>query len=154
MKREKEPNRINSSSIIILILVLMTGMICSGYAQEQTKLNNIICGIWQGVIKTSGFELQMIFTISQNTDGIFIATLDVPEQNAIGIPVDKITIDSNSVHLEITPIEGVFNGNYTKDGEKNFLTEKQIEKFFNNAMSRLNYGKKIKSSKRRKSVIY
>lgn len=117
MKREKIPNRINSSTIIILIFILMTGMICPGYSQEHTKLNKIICGIWQGAIKTSGFELQMIFTISKNTDSIFIATLDVPEQNAIGIPVDKITIDSNSVHLEITPIEGVFNGNYSKDGE-------------------------------------
>jgi len=117
MNREKEPNRISSSPIIILIFILMAGMICSGYAQEHTKLNNIICGIWQGVIKTSGFELQMIFTISQNTDSIFIVTLDVPEQNAIGIPVDKVNIDSNSVHLEITPVEAVFNGKYIKDGE-------------------------------------
>ncbi len=117
MKREKEPNRISSSPVIILIFILMTGTICSVYAQEHTKLNNIICGIWQGVIKTSGFELQMIFTISQNTDSIFIASLDVPEQNAMDIPVDKINIDRNSVHLEITPIEGVFDGNYTKDGE-------------------------------------
>ncbi len=117
MKREIEHNRISSLHNIILIVILMTGMISSGYAQEHTKLNNIICGIWQGVIETSGFELQMIFTISQNTDSIFIVSLDVPEQNATGIPVDKITIDSNSVQLEITPIEGVFTGNYRKDGE-------------------------------------
>ena len=117
MKREKEPNRISSSPNIILIVILMTGMICPGYAQEHTKLSNIICGIWQGAIKTSGLELHMIFTISQNTDSLFTVSLDVPEQNATDIPVDKITIDSNSVHLEITPIEGVFNGNYIKDGE-------------------------------------
>jgi fermentation-respiration switch protein FrsA (DUF1100 family) len=117
MKREKDRGRISLSPVIILVFILMTGTIWSGYAQEHTKLNNIICGIWQGAIKTSGFELQMIFTISRNTDSLFIATLDVPEQNATGIPVDKILIDSNSVHLEITPIEGVFSGNYAKDGE-------------------------------------
>jgi len=117
MKREIEPNRMSSSPVIILIFILMTGMVCPGYAQEHAKLDNIICGIWQGAIKTSGFELQMIFTISQNTDSIFTASLDVPQQNATGIPVDKINIDRNSVHLEITPIEGVFNGIYTKDSE-------------------------------------
>lgn len=118
MKREKKPNRINTLSvIIILIFLFMAGMTRFSYAQEHIQLNKVIGGIWQGVIKTSDFELRMIFTISQNTDSTFIATLDVPEQNATGIPVDKITFDGKNVHLEITPIEGVFNGTLTKDGE-------------------------------------
>lgn len=119
MKREKiRTNQINTSSvIIILIFLFMTGMTRFSYAQKYTKLNKVIDGIWQGVIKTSDFELQMIFTISQNPDSTLIATLDVPEQNAIDIPVDKITLDSNNVHLEITPFEGVFDGKLSEDGE-------------------------------------
>ena len=118
MKIEKTPNRINTSSVIIIpIFLFLIGMTRFGYAQEHTKLNKVIGGIWQGVIKTSDFELQMIFTISQNPDSTLIAMLDVLEQNAIGILVDKITFDGNNVHLEITPIEGVFDGKLSENGE-------------------------------------
>jgi len=92
-------------------------MIRFSYAQEHTKLNKVICGIWQGVIKTFDFELHMIFTISQNPDSTLIAMLDVPEQNATGIPVDKVIFDGNNVHLNMTAIEGFYNGKLTKDGE-------------------------------------
>jgi len=44
--------------------------------------------------------------------------MDVPEQNATDIPVDKVVFDGSTLRLEITPIEGVFKGKLTEDGER------------------------------------
>jgi len=118
IKKQMKTYEINISSVIMsLILLIMTGMTYFNHVQAQTLLNGEIEGIWQGVIKSSDFELRIVFTISRNPDNTLTATMDVPEQNATGIPVNKVIFDGNNVRLEITAIEGVFTGKLTKDGE-------------------------------------
>jgi pimeloyl-ACP methyl ester carboxylesterase len=41
--------------------------------------------------------------------------MDVPEQDAVGIPIDKIVFDGSTLRLEITPIEGLFVGEFAED---------------------------------------
>ncbi|MCK4823545.1 alpha/beta hydrolase, partial [bacterium] len=107
----------NSSAIIISLVLIIMAITHITPIQAQTLSNEEIEGIWQGVIKSSEFELGIVFTIYRDPDNTLTAAMDVPEQNATDIPVDKVIFDGNNVHLEITAIEGVFNGKLTKDGE-------------------------------------
>lgn len=110
---------LNTSTIVLsLLLLFMAEMMLFSPVQAHTLQDKEIEGMWQGVLKYSGIELRIIFTISRSQDNTITATMDVPEQNATDIPVDKVVFDGSTLRLEITPIEGVFKGKLTEDGER------------------------------------
>ena len=101
-----------------LVLLITVGLIVFNPVQASAFPNEEIEGIWQGTLKFSGMELRIVFTISRSLDDTLTATYDVPEQNATDVPVDEITFDNREVRLEIIPIDGVFKGKLSEDGEK------------------------------------
>jgi pimeloyl-ACP methyl ester carboxylesterase len=73
-----------------------------------------ITGIWQGKLAISGFELNIVFNVSE-TDGNLTTTLDSPDQNAYGIKVDSTSFKNDSVYFGISAIKGFFYGIYHID---------------------------------------
>lgn len=111
--------RKNRSSVIVsLVLFIAAELILFNPVQASTFPSGKIEGIWQGTLKFSGIELRVVFSISRTSDNTLKATYDVPEQNAIDIPVDEITFKNGEVCLKIIPIDGVYKGNLSEDGEK------------------------------------
>jgi pimeloyl-ACP methyl ester carboxylesterase len=109
----------NTSSIIMsLVLLITVGTILSNPVLGISLPNEEIEGIWLGTLKFSGIELQIIFTISRSPDNTLTASMDVPEQNATGVPVDEIAFNNRNLRLEIIPIDGIFEGKLTADGTK------------------------------------
>ncbi|MGD8538310.1 MAG: alpha/beta fold hydrolase, partial [Candidatus Aminicenantes bacterium] len=102
-------------SLVFLIVAAMT-LLCPVVASTFPK--GEIEGIWKGTLKFSGMELQVVFTISRSSSDTLAATYDVPEQNVAGAPVDKIALDSGNLRIEIIPIEGVFEGKLSEEGDK------------------------------------
>jgi fermentation-respiration switch protein FrsA (DUF1100 family) len=100
------------------MLFITIGLTLLNPVQASAISNENIEGIWQGTLRFSGIELRIIFTISRSPDDTLTATYDVPEQDAMGVPVDEIALDNNKVRLEIIPIEGVFEGKLSEDGQK------------------------------------
>jgi pimeloyl-ACP methyl ester carboxylesterase len=103
-----------------LILLVTIGLSLLNPVQASAFPNEDIEGIWQGTLKFSGIELRIIFTISRSSDDTLTATYDVPEQDAIDVPVDRMTFDNKNrdVRMEIIPIQGVFEGRLSEDGQK------------------------------------
>jgi len=105
-----------------VVLFIMAGLTfffpVQAYAFADGNPDGTIEGIWEGTLKFSGMELQLVFTISHNPDNTLTATYDVPEQNVKGAPVDKIAFADKKLRLEILPIEGVFEGILSEDGAK------------------------------------
>ena len=108
--------RKHTSLLIFFVSLFTAGMLLVMTAQTYPLLIEQIEGIWQGTLKHSGVELHIVFTISRSPDKILTATYDVPEQNAAGVPVDKISFDNRELLLEITPIEAAFKGRLSEDG--------------------------------------
>jgi len=106
---------IRKVSLILFVAICLTLFYP---VQAYISPDGEIEGIWQGTLKFSEMELRIVFTISRNQDNIITATYDVPEQNAIGAPVDEITFINGNVHIEIIPIEAVFKGKLKEDGKK------------------------------------
>jgi len=104
--------------MISLVLAITAGLTLFNPVQAPTFPNGEIEGIWQGALKFSGMELRLVFTISRTPDNTLTATYDVPEQNAIDVPVDEITFNGRDVRLEIIPIDGVYQGKLSEDGAK------------------------------------
>lgn len=103
---------------MFLVLLITAVLTLFNPVQVSTSPCGEIEGIWQGTLKFSGMELRIIFTISRTPGNTLTATYDVPEQNAIDVPVDKITFSKRVVRLEIIPIDGVYEGKLSEDGVK------------------------------------
>ncbi len=73
-----------------------------------------IDGTWQGEIDTGQATLHMIFHIVNTEDGL-MATLDVPEQNAKGIPVTAVTRNGPMLKLEMKALGGGYDGKIAPD---------------------------------------
>ncbi len=66
-------------------------------------------GEWQGKLSMGQTELTLVFKFKQQ-DSIVIGTLDVPQQGAKDLPIDKISINNNNISLIINKINLNYEG--------------------------------------------
>ncbi|MCD6332950.1 MAG: linear amide C-N hydrolase [Bacteroidales bacterium] len=78
----------------IVIIAIATLINISIYAQD-------ISGKWNGVLKVDGTDLGLSINITKTGDELS-ATMDVPKQGAIGIPVTTISYENSILKFEIT----------------------------------------------------
>src|SRR5690606_14853094 len=91
-------------SIFFVALLLM------GLTQLQAQ----ITGSWKGVINIPGASLNLVFHIEDN-NGQLSATLDVPDQGAIGLPVDVVKLEGSQLTLSIGAAGISYTGTLNKD---------------------------------------
>lgn len=99
-------------------LLITAGLALFNPVQASILPEGDIEGFWQGTLEFSGMELRIVFTISRNPNNTITATYDVPEQNALNVPVDEITFNDRAVRIEIIPIDAVYEGTLSEDGAK------------------------------------
>lgn len=71
-------------------------------------------GDWKGTLSVQGFELNLIFHISE-TDGVYTTTMDSPDQGAVGIPVDKTEVEGNQLTLTSSALQMTYKGTLSGD---------------------------------------
>jgi fermentation-respiration switch protein FrsA (DUF1100 family) len=98
------------SSVLIILATFMLTFSIYGNCK-----NNEIIGAWEGVLDVSGTKLRLVFNIHEDSSGNFISTMDSPDQGAIGINVDNITLKNDKIILRIISINGTYEGNICKE---------------------------------------
>lgn len=71
-------------------------------------------GDWTGKINTGHSELRLSLHLERNGDGI-VGRLDSIDQNVYAIPIEKITLESPAIVLEVAAVGGVFRGTLTAE---------------------------------------
>src|SRR5215471_20137738 len=66
-------------------------------------------GSWNGALDAGGQTLHLVLTVAKSADGSYSGKLDSVDQGSI-IPIDVITVNGQSVHLEWKSIEAKFEG--------------------------------------------
>jgi pimeloyl-ACP methyl ester carboxylesterase len=78
-----------------------------------------ISGQWNGLLKIQGFQLRLVFHISQSEKG-YMATMDSPDQGVTDIPVTFISFEDNALTLEVVnagiQYEGTLNEAHVFEG--------------------------------------
>jgi hypothetical protein len=88
-------------SISTLLLMLTTAV----SAGAQT-----IAGAWQGTLALGGAELRLVLHLTPDGKSGFTATLDSPDQGALGIPASTATLAASSVKVDFPQIQGSYQG--------------------------------------------
>ncbi|MDR1119687.1 MAG: prolyl oligopeptidase family serine peptidase, partial [Dysgonamonadaceae bacterium] len=93
-----------TGKLFLIIGLLLTTM----------TVNAQITGDWKGTLDVQGIELEAILHISES-DGAYSATLDVPMQGIVGIPLDAVEFEDNRVTLSLSQMQLSYKG--TLSGE-------------------------------------
>ena len=88
---------------IRLILIILEAVLC--YVNSSA-----LTGKWRGTINMGPAKLPLIFNFSETSDGFIVATMDSPQQNANGIPLEVKYCSLDSVYLECKLIGASYKG--------------------------------------------
>lgn len=93
--------------VLFLLLLLPFG----GWAQAFE-------GSWTGRLSMGNISLRIVFHISKSGDA-YTATMDSPDQGAVGVPVAQTAVTEGVLRMEIPAIHFVYEGRMTADDEIN-----------------------------------
>jgi len=86
--------------LFFLMLLLLSGTVLM--AQDIT-------GTWTGAITIPQGELHINFNVSSTEEG-YTSTLDSPDQNAYGIPVDSTFFENKVLRIVVNQIDFQYTG--------------------------------------------
>lgn len=91
-----------------------------------------LAGDWQGELSADGLSLPIIFHLQapDTPGGVWEATMDSPDQGALGIPASEVSVESDKVRIAIAMINGAFEGTPSENGEEISGTWTQGDKSF------------------------
>jgi hypothetical protein len=85
------------------LCVIAVAASCVAHAQDIT-------GDWQGTITAGMAEVRLVLHVSKNADGTLKAVVDSPDQNAVGVSIDSITLEGNKLRFTSTPLKASYEG--------------------------------------------
>ncbi len=96
-----------SKYLLVLILITLFQRNAPLFAQS-------IAGTWKGQLQISNINLPLVFHIKDSASQLR-ATMDSPEQEAFGIPVDKVSFTQNTLKIQILKAKISYKGTLTSD---------------------------------------
>lgn len=93
------------------IMIAGLGVVIAAQAQS-------VDGDWQGTLKTSDSELRLVLHVAKGEKGSLKATLDSPDQNALGIVVSSISLQDSVLKFGIQMIDGSYEGKVNGEGTR------------------------------------
>ena len=81
-------------------------------AQEMAATD--VRGSWLGTLAVPGGELRIVFHIEGSGDSL-TATLDSPDQSAMGFPTSGVTLEGDSLEIAVAAAGGVYRGEVGSD---------------------------------------
>lgn len=120
--------------MLIFAALILTVLLPPASAQTPS-----LEGIWEGTLSVGGASLRLIFKVTKSPTGSLTATLDSPDQGALGLPVDAVALDGNSVRFDLTRLGASYEakvnsqfteltGNWKQGGLELPLVMKRTEK--------------------------
>jgi hypothetical protein len=80
------------------------------YKKPDTANLKPLLGEWVGALPPTVGKITTVFRFEMTKDGKFAGFLDVPEQNAKGIPISDVTLAGNEVSLKIPMAQIDYSG--------------------------------------------
>jgi len=69
-----------------------------------------ITGTWEGTLEFGGAKLRIVFHIKKISEDSLTATMDSPDQSAMGIKTSAVRYDWKNLTIEVASIMGTFEG--------------------------------------------
>ena len=120
-------NHKNSTGLAVLLMVVaiffFTGRGISARARLSAtegppaqQTGRSIEGFWQGALDAGVIKLRLLMKFSRTPDGKLKGLLDSLDQGVNDIPMDTVSFQDGSLHLEIKNLRASYDGKLSADG--------------------------------------
>lgn len=89
--------------LLLSVLTVMVSMVAV-VAQQASTVS------WSGELTAGGQKLGICFNIITEADGSRVCTMDVPNQNVKGLPVQLLSTSTDSLHISIPMLMASYRG--------------------------------------------
>ena len=72
-------------------------------------------GDWEGALDAGRVKLRIVLHITRK-EGAYGATLDSPDQGALGIPIETVTVTGDSIKMDMKSLRATYVGKLARDG--------------------------------------
>jgi len=104
--------------LVLVVSGILIGLVLLSVSQVSVADDFDIVGSWTGTLTVpdgSGTTLQIVFHVTKAEDGTLSSTMDSPDQNAFGIPMDTTNFEDNVLKIEIEAIMGAYEGTLNEE---------------------------------------
>src|ERR1700730_15960571 len=123
MKKPRAPSFGLFALCLGLALILELGLVP---ARTMAADTTPIVGNWEGTLDPGAQpKKRIVGHISAAQDGSLSGTIDYPDQDISGTPINAITYKEPILHFESTPSQSVYDGTMNKDTSEITGTFKQ-----------------------------
>jgi pimeloyl-ACP methyl ester carboxylesterase len=77
-----------------------------------------VIGTWEGTLDVGAAKLRLVLHIDGGKDGALVARLDSPDQGATDLPIDSLSVASNTLHFEMKSLGAIYEGKLESDGSQ------------------------------------
>ena len=99
------------AALLIALVGLGAGALGPGAAWAQTDAQEAFIGSWTGTFELRpGRETHPVFHIERADDGALSASMDAPDDGLTGIPVSSVSVDGDSLVLDVDSLDARFEG--------------------------------------------
>jgi len=105
----------------IFAVVLLVLSIIPGHGQEANHSKDPLNGLWLGKMQISEqMSIQLAYQIEIDENGTYSAKMNVIEQKALDIPMDRCQVRDDSIHIYLDAAGITYNGHYSHKEDKIF----------------------------------
>ena len=97
---------VSALSVASLLGFFAVGLYTPLSAQETNESTDGVAGHWEGKIETPTGDLVVKVDLEEGDGGAWSGTIDLPQQGASGLALEKISVDGASVAFTITGVPG------------------------------------------------
>jgi pimeloyl-ACP methyl ester carboxylesterase len=72
-------------------------------------------GDWEGTLDAGPAKIRLVLHITRK-EGAYGATLDSPDQGALGIPIETVTVNGDSIKMDMKSLRATYAGKLARDG--------------------------------------
>jgi hypothetical protein len=103
------------TALIIALVGLGAAALGPGAAWAQTDTSEAFIGSWTGTFEIRpGVEARPVFHIERADDGALTASMDDPDDGLTGVPVSSVSVDGDSLVLDVDSLDARFEGVMTE----------------------------------------
>jgi len=93
----------------IMVAVMAVAAVCVAQAQDAT-------GDWEGPLPIGAGVVRIVLHVTKSPEGTLKATMDSPDQGAMGVTVESITLEGNKLKFTTSAVKGAYEGTVKNNG--------------------------------------
>src|SRR5436305_10674133 len=98
-----------------LLCLWIGGLVSAAAAQDKPAA---FAGVWQGTLDLGVAKLRLVVDFKAKDGGGLTGTMDSPDQNAFGLPIDEVTVEEKTVKFTMKKIGGSYEGTLSDEGKQ------------------------------------